>query len=186
MSEEYEVRESIRAKHLRLSVYPDGKVRVTKPVKVSVRTADTFLKKHQAWIESTLEKFRKRAEKRKGIEQIVLSRPRKNSNAYKEARKTARSLVTERLTHFNALYGFTYGAISIRDQKTRWGSCSANGNLSFNYRIVYLPEALQDYVIVHELCHTKEHNHSERFWNEVTKAIPNHQALKKVLRARYR
>ncbi len=179
------IQESLRATRLSLAVHPDGRVTVTKPKRVSERDAEAFVLKHQEWIEAAREKFRRISAKKKP-EQIQLPRPRKNSNAYKEARKLARTLVTERLTHFNALYELPYGIISIRDQKTRWGSCSANGNLSFNYRIVYLPQELQDYVIVHELSHVKEHNHSERFWREVAKTVPNHAVLKKELRAKYR
>lgn len=184
MREEYEIRESSRAKRLALTVHPDGRVVLTKPKRISIRAAEAFLAKHHEWIETAIEKFIKRVEK-KGRDQILLPRPRKNSTAYKEARKTARALVTERLKHFNELYRFTYGTISIRDQKTRWGSCSAKGNLSFNYRIVYLPTELQDYIIVHELCHTKEHNHSERFWTLVERALPEHSRLRKELRTRY-
>lgn len=179
------IRESIRAKRLSITVHPDGRVVLTKPKRLSIGAAEAFLAKHKEWIETAIETFKKRVEKKQS-NQIVLPRPRKNSNAYKEARKAARILVTERLKNFNSLYGFTYGTISIRDQKTRWGSCSAKGNLSFNYRIVYLPKALQDYIVVHELCHTKEHNHSSRFWNEVAKTIPNHTLLKKELRTTYR
>ncbi|MES2931337.1 MAG: SprT family zinc-dependent metalloprotease [Patescibacteria group bacterium] len=180
----YEIRESIRAKRLGISVHPDGRVVLTKPKRLSIKAAEAFVAKHQEWIETAIEKFKKRAEKKQS-DQIVLPRPRKNSLAYKEARKQARALVTERLRHFNELYGLTYGTISIRDQKTRWGSCSAKGNLSFNYRIVYLPEALQDYIAVHELCHTKEHNHSERFWAQVARAVPEHTSLRKALRSNY-
>lgn len=181
----YETRDSARAKRIILTVHPDGSIVVTKPARVSLKVAEAFIRKHQEWIEAVREKFRNHVAKQRP-DQITLPRPRKNSIAYKEARKAARILVTERLKHFNALYGFTYGTLSIRDQKTRWGSCSANGNLSFNYRIIYLPEALQDYIVVHELCHTKEHNHSEKFWNEVANAFPNHAALKKELRTKYR
>lgn len=181
----YEIRDSARARRLTLTVHPDGRAVVTKPKRISLKAAEAFVAKHQEWIETARETFRKRAA-RKPVDQITLPRPRKNSNAYKEARKQARALIKERLVHFNALYGFSYGTISIRDQKTRWGSCSAKGNLSFNYRVVYLPEALQDYIVVHELCHTKEHNHSDRFWNEVAKTIPGHAALKKRLRVAYR
>lgn len=180
----HEIRESTRAKRLGITVHPDGSVVVTKPKRASLKAAEAFLAKHQEWIEKAIEKFRRKA--RKESNQTLLPRPRKNSIAYKEARKAARTLVTERLKHFNTLYSFTYGTISIRDQKTRWGSCSAKGNLSFNYRIVYLPEALQDYIVVHELCHTKEHNHSTKFWGEVAKTLSNHAILKKELRTRYR
>lgn len=180
----HEIRESTRARRLGITVHPDGRVVLTKPKRISIRAAEAFLAKHQEWIEIAIEKFRKRVEKKR-IDQILLPRPRKNSTAYKEARKEARVLVTERLKHFNELYNFTYGTISIRDQKTRWGSCSAKGNLSFNYRIVYLPKELQDYIVVHELCHTKEHNHSERFWEQVARAIPDHAWLRKELRTRY-
>jgi len=168
-----------------LAVHPDGRVTVTKPVRTSLKATEAFVVKHQKWIETAQETLRKKVAK-KPADQITLPRPRKNSNAYTEARKAARALVTERLKHFNALYGFTYGTLSIRDQKTRWGSCSVNGNLSFNYRIIYLPETLQDYIVVHELCHTKEHNHSARFWNEVARTVPNYAALKKELRTKYR
>jgi len=178
------MRTSTRAKRLGLTVHPDGRVVVTMPRWVSIKAAEAFVAKHEEWIEIAKEKFKKRAAK-KGIDQITLPHPRKNSNAYKEARKLARVLVAERLQYFNTRYGFTYGTISIRDQKTRWGSCSAKGNLSFNYRIVYLPQALQDYIVVHELCHTKEHNHSEKFWAQVARTIPDHARQRKELRTRY-
>lgn len=183
----YEIRESKRAKRLSISVHPDGRVTVTKPVRVSVKRAETFAARHETWILAAQEAFRRRAEKRKksGIEQITLPRPRKGSKAYKEARDAARALVTERLAYFNQIYGFPYGTISIRDQKTRWGSCSAAGNLSFNYRLVYLPAALQDYVVVHELCHVKEHNHSARFWAQMARTLPDHALLRTELRTRY-
>lgn len=184
MNGEYEIRESTRAKRLGITVHPDGRVTVTKPMKVSEKRVHAFVEKYQDWIETSQEKFRRRAERQKktGLEALTLPRPRKNSKAYVDARKAARTLVTERLQHFNRIYGFKYGTISIRDQKTRWGSCSAAGNLSFNYRIVFLPKELQDYVIVHELAHVKEHNHSVRFWAQVARTLPNHVSLRKELR----
>lgn len=180
---EFEIRESARAKRLSLTVHPDGRVRLTKPLRISVKRAEEFVLKSREWIEMTQEKFRKKAErqKKKGIELRALPRPRKGSNAYAEAIAAARVLATARLRYFNQLYGFRYGTISIRNQKTRWGSCSAAGNLSFNYRIAFLPPALADYVIVHELSHVKEHNHSPRFWAQVERAIPEHKELRKEL-----
>jgi len=181
---EYEIRESARAKRLGITVHSDGRVTVTKPLRVSEKRVHAFVEKYRDWIETSQAKFLRRAERQKktGLTTLALPRPRKNSKAYEEARKLARALVTERLQHFNQVYGFRYGTISIRDQKTRWGSCSAAGNLSFNYRIVFLPQALQDYVVVHELAHVREHNHSARFWTQVARTVPDHTLLKKELK----
>ena len=96
---------------------------------------------------------------------------RKTYLANKEA---ARALVHRKLEAWNAHYGFTYRKVFIKNQRSRWGSCSRQGNLNFNYRIVQLPEHLSDYLIVHELCHLKEMNHSKRFWDLVAETIPDH------------
>jgi len=101
---------------------------------------------------------------------------------YLEHRERARALVTARLIHFNQTYGFTYGQIAIRDQRSRWGSCSSKGNLNFNYRIALLPPHLADYIIVHELCHRGEFNHSQRFWDLVARTFPDYLALRAELK----
>jgi len=95
---------------------------------------------------------------------------------YKEA---ARELAKSRIAYYNELYHFAVSRISIKNTKSRWGSCSKKGNLNFSYKIVLLPLELADYVIVHELCHLGEFNHSRRFWALVAKALPNHVALRK-------
>jgi len=182
MDVEYEIRESGRARSARITVHPDGRVVVTKPPRISLHILERFVREKNEWIVATVEKAKRR---RGQLPLLALPRPRKGSNAYKEAVATARVLVTNRLAYFNQAYGFSYGSISIRNQKTRWGSCSAKNNLSFNYRIAFLPPELADYIIVHELCHTKEHNHGAVFWTLVAKAIPNHVALRKEIRTRY-
>ena len=182
MNGEYELRESARAKHVRIAVDSGGRVVVTKPARVSVRAVERFVEEKQEWIEHTLQKA---SRKRGGLPLLPLARPRKGSKAYKEAPAGARALVLGRLQYFTEKYHAIYGSVSIRDQKTRWGSCSHKNNLSFNYRIVFLPSELADYIIVHELCHTIEHNHSPRFWAQVARALPNHLLLRKTIRTRY-
>lgn len=107
----------------------------------------------------------------------------KSKKAYLTYKETARTLVTERLAHFNKHYGLTWGTVSIRDQRTRWGSCSKRGNLNFNYRLALLPTPLADYVIVHELCHRGEFSHSKAFWALVAQTIPDHSARRKAIHA---
>lgn len=179
---EYEIQESARAKHLRLTVHPDGRVVVTKPARVSPKEAERWVLTRRDWVEKAQAHFKRR---NKGIVPEALPRPRRGSKAYKDAVKEARALATRRLAHFNETYGFSYGTISIRNQKTRWGSCSSANDLSFNFRIAFLPPELADYIVVHELCHTKEHNHSKRFWGLVARTIPDHPALRKIIRTRY-
>lgn len=94
----------------------------------------------------------------------------------------AKRLVRARLSHFNQVYGFSWKRVSIRDQRSRWGSCSSNGTLCFNWRLIVLPEPLADYVIVHELCHLKHLNHSRAFWHLVERAIPDHHHHRRALR----
>ncbi|MEK7619476.1 MAG: M48 family metallopeptidase [Patescibacteria group bacterium] len=107
----------------------------------------------------------------------------KNHMDYHRQREHARGFVHSRLEVFNEHYCFVYNRVAIRNQRTRWGSCSKKGNLNFNYRIASLPIHLADYVIVHELCHLEEFNHSQKFWSLVARAIPDHRARRMELRA---
>lgn len=191
LHEGYEIRESTQAKYLRISVQPDGAVVITKPARISERKFLAFIEERKEWIETTQARMRKsheRAEKKYGTE-LTLPKMRRGTSAYKAAIARARTLAHERATHFAALGGFEYGRISIRNQSSRWGSCSAprSGlcNLSFNYRIAHIPPALVDYLIVHELAHTREHNHGAGFWAEVGKLIPDYEKRRRELH-RYR
>jgi predicted metal-dependent hydrolase len=82
----------------------------------------------------------------------------------------------------NAIYGYRFNRVSIRNQKTCWGSCSRKGNLNFNYRILFLPERTQNYIIAHELSHLAEFNHSKKFWALVARTSPEYAAIRKELR----
>jgi predicted metal-dependent hydrolase len=105
---------------------------------------------------------------------------------YLANKEAARTLVHDRVAHFMKYYGARYGIsvskIAIRNQRSRWGSCSKKGNLNFNYKLVFLTPAQQDYVIVHEICHIKEFNHGKSFWNLVAETIPDWKRLRGELR----
>lgn len=101
---------------------------------------------------------------------------------FRKNKERARQLVRERLEYFNQFYQLKFNRIFIRNQKSRWGSCSSRKNLSFNYKIVFLPPVLADYLIVHEFCHLVQMNHSLNFWHLVAKQIPNYKKLRKELK----
>lgn len=109
-------------------------------------------------------------------------RPKKNQAEYLKYKVEAKKLVHAKLEQFNQHYQFEYGRVAIRNQSTRWGSCSRKHNLNFNYKIVLLKPEIADYVIVHELCHLKEFNHSKQFWELVAQTVPDYKALRKELK----
>ncbi len=170
---EYLVHRSLRATRMRLSVYRDGRVILTLPYGFPQKLISVFLNKKAEWIAKHLTRFL----------QSDAKHPVMNKKEYLVHKKRAHALAVERLRHFNSFYGFSYERISIRNQKTRWGSCSKKGNLNFNYRIALLPPHLADYIIVHELCHLGAFDHSRKFWNMVARTIPAHRELRRELRA---
>lgn len=104
---------------------------------------------------------------------------RRFTNSKKEE---ARIFVKNRLAYFNQFYQFPIKRVAIKNQKTRWGSCSSKGNLNFNYKVKYLPAAFADYIIVHELCHLQELNHSKKFWALVAKTVPDFKQINKAVK----
>jgi predicted metal-dependent hydrolase len=97
-------------------------------------------------------------------------------------KKAAHELILERTSYFNRHYKAPIGKIAVRNQRSRWGSCSKNGNLNFNYKLIFLPPEMSDYIVVHEMCHLKEFNHGRSFWALVGETIPNYRELRKILR----
>jgi predicted metal-dependent hydrolase len=94
---------------------------------------------------------------------------------YADHKEAARAFTLARLEHFNQYYKFSYNRVAIRNTRSRWGSCSSKKNLNFNYRIIFLSPELQDYLIVHELCHLQEMNHAQVFWDLVAEQIPEYK-----------
>ncbi len=109
-------------------------------------------------------------------------RKTKKNLDYLKYKNQAEIIIKNRLEYFNLNYNFKYNKIVIRNQKTRWGSCSKKGNLNFNYKIVLLSPKQADYIIVHELCHLGEFNHSRNFWNLVAHAVPDYKEMRSSLR----
>lgn len=102
---------------------------------------------------------------------------------YLEHKEVARDFVHARIAYWNDFYGFSFNRVAIRNQRTCWGSCSEHGNLNFSYKLLFLPQHLADYVIVHELCHLKELNHSKRFWDLVAYTHPDYKTLRSELQS---
>ncbi len=162
-----------RSRSIRISVYQDGRCVVSAPSFLAENKIAKFVKTKLDWI----------VEKLKGFMPFKPIVKRKNSRVeFKKYKNTAHSLAKERLSAFNKNYGFKIGKVTIRNQKSRWGSCSAKGNLNFNYKLVLLPKELSDYIIVHELCHLGQMNHSIKFWNLVAKVFPNFRDLRHELK----
>ncbi len=114
---------------------------------------------------------------------VVRKRATTVTKHYVEHKEQARELVLARLSHFNEYYKFSWNRVTIRNQRRCWGSCSANKNLNFNYKLLFLPEHLRDYVIVHELCHLTHLHHGKEFWELVAEQLPNYRELLSELRA---
>ncbi len=169
----YKIKKSKRAKRMRLAVYCDGSIVVTSPFGVGKSTVEKFLADKKQWLYSKIQFFKKIDSK------AIRTFSHKD---YLQNKDAALTLVNERVQFYNEIYGFSFNKISIKNQKTRWGSCSSKKNLNLNYKIVFLPQKHQDYIIVHELCHLKELNHSRKFWALVEKALPDYLDIKKELR----
>ena len=166
----YSIRRSKRAKRLRLAVYSDGNFVVTLPKGINESSAEKYIIQKSHWVLHKMDFFKN----------VSMSKTIKlTTDDYLKHKDKALVLVTDRVEHFNKEYGYKYTAISIRNQKTRWGSCSKNKNLSFNYKIMFLSPKLRDYIIVHELCHLKEFNHSKYYWHLVSKIMPDYRSIHK-------
>lgn len=169
---DYEIIRSSR-KTLALEITRDGLVKVRAPYRISRAEIQEFVTSKEAWILKHL----------KRIEQNKASQPEPlSAQELKMLAQKALQVLPKKVEYYAAKIGVTYGTITIRNQKTRWGSCSSKGNLNFNCQLMLLPEEIQDYVIVHELCHRKEMNHSQRFWNEVGRTMPDYEERRKYLR----
>lgn len=171
----YAVRRSDR-RTLAIEVGAGGRVLVRAPRWVSEREIRSFVSAHADWIDA--------ARKRMTARQASLSEEERTPLSARDIRELGNQAVRDlppRVARYAKQMGVTYGRITVRNQKTRWGSCSREGNLNFNCLLMLAPERVRDYVVVHELCHRKQMNHSARFWAEVEKVMPDYRVQQKWL-----
>jgi predicted metal-dependent hydrolase len=170
---DYNLRKSKRARRMRIAVYCDGSVVVTAPSWFAETLAERFIREKAKWILNKITFFK--LHKTQAI-------ARGTKTEYLKYKEITRQLVKERIEYFNGFYNFRFNAVNVKNQKTRWGSCSRKGNLNFNYKLALLRTHIADYIIVHELCHLSEFNHSRKFWELVARTVPEHKKIRKELR----
>lgn len=160
-------------KTLAIQVTSRKEVIVRAPRSMPAAKIDAFLTEKEGWILKHLHT----------IEIVPESNPQKlPESVRKRYIENARAVFTQKVSHYASLMGVTYGRITIREQKTRWGSCSSKGNLNFNWRLIFAPEYVLNYVVVHELAHRKEMNHSKAFYAVIESVLPDYQTAKKWLK----
>ena len=171
MNVPYQIIKSDR-KTIAIQIKPDGQVVVRCPKRMRIEEARRFVESKADWIEKHLAN--------RQPQNVAKYTPQE----IEQLREQARKLIAERVKHFAPIVGVTYGQIAIRTQHTRWGSCSSKGNLNFNCLLALVPPEVLDYVVVHELCHRKELNHSAHFWNEVERILPDYKTKRSWLKER--
>ena len=164
-------------KTVAIQVNSDLSVTVRAPYSASEKDIEEILKKKEAWISRHIEKIKKTKERFEAEPTEKLTREKVIALA-----EEALKVIPERVEYFAKVIGVTYGKITVRNQKTRWGSCSSKGNLNFNCLLMLAPPEVLDYVVVHELCHRKQMNHSKAFCLEVEKVLPNYKEVRKWLK----
>ena len=174
MNIEYKVIKSKR-KSMSIEINKEGEVTIRTPLWMPEKEILLFVNKHASWI----------MEKKRKIELIK----KENAKVQKlteeqinELKNRAKKYIPERVSYYAPIVGVTYGKISIKAQKTIWGSCSTKGNLNFNCMLMMMPDEVIDSVIVHELCHRKYMDHSRRFYNEVLRVFPEYKKCNKWLK----
>ncbi len=165
-----------RRKTIGLEISPDLQITVRAPYHISDVRIREFVESKQTWILKHLAIMQDR-QAHDPIPAGVIS-----DKELRHMTKEARIIIPERVKYFAKIIGVTYGQITIRHQKTRWGSCSSSGNLNFNCMLMATSPELIDYVVVHELCHRKQMNHSPLFWKEVEEILPDYRNLRSRLR----
>ncbi len=167
----------IRSRRRTLSMeIKQGRLIIRAPYLATDREIARFIQSHQSWIDSHLSTAQRREQELKSVRRLT-------EQELHDLSARALKVIPERVAHYAPLIGVTYGRITIRNQRTRWGSCSAKGNLNFNCLLMLAPPGVLDSVVVHELCHRKHMNHSAAFYAEVLRVFPDYWAQHGWLKA---
>ena len=161
-----------RRKSIAIQITRDGRVKVRAPYGCPSSAIDSFLAEKRHWVLTHLEEAEKTAS---------LSGPALSDSERRRYIELARDIFTQKTAWYAQIIGVTYNRIAIREQKTRWGSCSSKGNLNFNWRLIFAPPEVLDYVVVHELAHRKEMNHSKAFYAIVESVLPDYRKWRRWL-----
>ncbi len=162
---------------LSLEITKEAQVLVRAPYRLSRSEIEKFVQEKADWLEKHLKEVKNKLEDRKEhpVRPLYMEEIRRLADE-------AMRVLPEKAAYYAPKVGVSYGRITIRNQRTRWGSCSGKGNLNFNCLLMLAPEQVQDYVVVHELCHRLEMNHSARFWSEVERVFPDYRIAKQWLK----
>ncbi|MBP5466480.1 MAG: M48 family metallopeptidase [Clostridia bacterium] len=167
---EYTLKRSAR-RSIAVQIKSDGSVIVRVNYSTPLYKIEKFLSEKSEWIAKHVAKVRS-----------ACRAPEFTKSEIKEFTGKAKSELPERVAYFAQIIGVSYGKITVKKMRTVWGSCSARGNLNFNCLIAAIPQEIADYIIVHELCHRREMNHSSAFWRTVEKYLPDYKACRKWLK----
>lgn len=159
-------------KTLAMSFSEEGILEIKMPYFYQLQNVLEFIKKKENWIVKQYNRIQNQQEHK-----IVICK-----NEYNEYLKKAHEILNRKVAYYSRIIGVSYNRVTIRNQKTRWGSCSSKGNINLNWKLVLMPEEIQDYVVIHELCHLIEMNHSRQFWNCVERYCKNYELCRKWLR----
>ncbi len=173
---DYQHKRNRRTKRMTITVRRDGSVLVTTPHIFPVALVERGMQRQVYWITQKVTEYK---------DSPTSLFHTNSAEEYKKYKTKAHTFIQQKVEKFNQFYHFSYNKITIRRQTTMWGSCSKKGNLNFNYKLYFLPDYLVEYIVVHELCHLQELNHSPQFWKLVAQAIPDWKERMRELKRRF-
>lgn len=163
-------------KTIAIEVRQDLRVIVRAPKRASNREIMKFVEQKQDWIAKHLAYMQIRYEETRRVKEKQFT-----DDDIRKMKDEAKRVIPDRVKYYAGIMGVTFGKITIKNQKTRWGNCSSKGNLNFNCLLMMTPNKVRDYVVIHELCHLKQMNHSKMFWAEVEKVMPDYKVYRQWL-----